>query len=120
MGLFIGKKRILFYLFLFVSLGVAASCQDMRNQAKKQIQYRQANKAHDEGDYPKAIRIYKKLIEEDPSNGLFEYDLGMAYLDSKDFPAVTGQIKRLKEMDRDDLADQLNVFRGEAKDRAAR
>ncbi len=114
MGLFLGKKRIVFYLFLFLSLGVAVSCQDMRHQVGRQIQYQQANKAHNEGDFVKAIRIYKKLIEEDPTNELFVYDLGMAYLDSKDFGAAREQVKRLKEMKREDLADELSDFRGEA------
>ena len=109
------KKFIPLSLLLFLSVMLLVSCQQMRKDAGEQIQYQQAQTAHNEGDFVKAIRIYKKLIAQDPDNEGYVYDLAMAYLDSKDFDGAKEQIAQLKKMDHADLADKLETFMGQAK-----
>ena len=111
----IKKNSVLIIFLLFPSLSMILSCQEMRKNASKQIQYQQAQKAHNEGDFVKAIRIYQKLIVKEPDNEMYVYDLGMAYLDSKDFDGAKEQIDQLKKMDREDLAEKMESYMSEAK-----
>ncbi len=113
--LLIKRNSLPLNLLLFSSVFVLLSCQQMRKDAEEQIMYQQAQAAHNEGDFVKAIRIYKKLIAKDPDNAENVYNLAMAYLDSKDFDGAKEQMKQLKEMDQEDLAGKVDSFLSEAR-----
>jgi tetratricopeptide (TPR) repeat protein len=79
----------------------------------EQILYNKADTAHRNGEYETAIRIYKKLLADDPqdkkvpNNALLHYDLGIAYIDIGNRKKVPKQIEILKKMGREDLAKEL-------------
>ena len=96
-------------LFIILCFPLLVSCQGFGEQ----ILYNRADDAHRKGDYETAIRIYKKLLAEDPqdkvipNNALIHYDLGIAYIDSGNRQKVPKQIDILKKLGREDLANEL-------------
>ena len=109
------KNSTLLNLLLFLSVFMLFSCEQLRKDAGSQIQVQQAQAAHNEGDFVKAIRIYKKLIAQEPDNAEYVYNLAMAYLDSKDFDGAKEQIVQLKKMNESELAEKVESFMSEAR-----
>ena len=78
-----------------------------------QLMYNEAQRAHNQKNFQKAIMIYEKLLKDDPKNKIhpdneiIRYDLGVAYLDSGNRRKALEQIKYLKSLKRNDLVGQL-------------
>ena len=94
------NKLVLLTLFLAFSL---LSC----DQFMADVLYQKGSKAHDTGDFKKAIELYKKSVELNPIEAIVHYDLGVAYIDAKDVPNMYVQIDKLKALGREDLSDEL-------------
>lgn len=96
-------------LVIILCYPLLVSCQGFGEQ----MLYNRADDAHKKGDYETAIRIYKKLLADDPQdkvipdNALIHYDLGVAYIDSGERKKVPKQIEILKKFGREELASEL-------------
>ncbi len=70
----------------------------------EQLMLNEANRAHDSGNFERAIEIYEKLLARDPENkvypdnALIHYELGVAYLDAKDRMSALRQIEALRRL----------------------
>ncbi len=91
-------------LALGAVIGILSSCQPLMQE----IDYRQAQAAHNRGDYERAITYYKKVLAMDPDNSFARYDLTVAYLDSKRFRSARKQIRALRRRGEGTLADRLD------------
>ena len=84
------------------------------NGFDEQLNYNEAQRAHNKRDFDKAIRLYQQLLEGDPQNkvhpdnAIIHYDLGVAYLDIGEREKARRQADALKRMNREDLAEQLS------------
>jgi len=105
------KTFIKSYFFLLITVLMIAglSCEGFNEQ----ISYNEAIRAHNKKDFDTAIRLYKKLLADDPhnrihpDNAIIHYDLGVAYLDMKNRREAQKQIEALKKLKRSDLAKEL-------------
>lgn len=101
-------KRIRFFFMMLGIVGLLG-CQGF----DEQLMLNQANRAHDSGDFAKAIRIYEKLLERDPDNkvypdnALIYYELGVAYLDAKDRVSALKQVEALRRLGANDFVKVL-------------
>jgi len=60
-----------------------------------------------EGDYEKAIKYFEKAIETTSYNIVTHFHLGKAYGSNNDWGNAWSQVTKLRELDRNDLADEL-------------
>jgi len=67
----------------------------------------QANTSYNQGKYDKAIELYQKLIEINPANPEYHYQMGLSYFSSGDKTKVQQKANRLRKLGRDDLAQSL-------------
>ena len=73
------SKSVSLILF-FVCITILIACKGFQGFGE-QVLYNQADRAHKNGEYEKAIRIYKKLLAQDPydkvipNNAVINYDL---------------------------------------------
>jgi len=80
---------------------------------EEQLIYNDAQRAHNKKDFKTAIRLYSKLLEDDPhdkihpDNAILRYDLGVAYIDSGQRRKAMEQVQALKKLKQKDLAKQL-------------
>jgi len=80
---------------------------------EEQLIYNDAQRAHNKKDFETAIRLYCQLLDEDPQdkihpdNAIIRYDLGVAYIDSKQCSKAKDQIRILKKNKENDLAKEL-------------
>ena len=82
------------------------------DQVKSYLWSRQAQEAHSEGEYQKAIDLYKKLIELEPSDPGHYWDLGIAYFDSGNEEKAREQIGKLRKIGQEEYAKRMEeVFR---------
>ena len=71
------------------------------------------NRAHDAGNFTRAIGLYQKLLARDPENkippdnALIHYELGVAYLDAQDRVSALKQIEALRRLNADDFVKVL-------------
>ena len=68
---------------------------------------RKAQEAHNEGEYDKAIGLYKQIIELNPDDPTFYWDLGIAYFDKGDIVNTREIIHKLKKMGHKDFAGKM-------------
>ena len=66
-----------------------------------------ANGALDKDNMDKAITQYQKLIEMHPDEYSYYWNLGVAYYRKGDVLNAKRQIKKLRALGKDDLADEL-------------
>ena len=83
MGNDMKKSFFLIVLFIFFSTSLC-SCEKVQKDLKVYWWAKEARDAHDEGNYDKAIELYKKIIELAPDDAVAYWDLGIAYLDMDD------------------------------------
>ena len=82
------------------------SCGKMES-FNTQLIYKSASRAHNKGDYKTAIELYTKILKNHPELSTVRYELGVAYLDTRQFREAHKQIKILRDQNRDDLAVEL-------------
>jgi tetratricopeptide (TPR) repeat protein len=77
-----------------------------------------ANSAYEAGDYPRAIELYRALVERGHDNGHLHYNLGNAYLRNGELGrAVASYRESLADLPRDqDVAANLSFARRSTKD----
>lgn len=90
-------------LIMSVSLGACGKMAEFNDQ----VIYKSAARAHNKGDYPRAIELYTKILRNNPGFSTVRYELAVAYLDARQFKEANKQIKILREQKRDDLAMEL-------------
>lgn len=92
------------FLILSVLLFLTSvSCSRLKSDGY----YKKGSRAHNRGDFKAAIELYKKSIAENSTNPEVEYDLGVAYLDSHNYPKADQQIRKLKGMGEDVMVAAL-------------
>ncbi len=67
----------------------------------------EAESAYNHGNFGKAVRIYRDLVEINPESANLHWHLGLAYFSSGNKDNVLVQIKRLKTLKAKKLADDL-------------
>ena len=93
----------------FICLGLlfcfsSCSCEGFDSD----VLYKYAGREHDKGNFKRAIMIYEKVLKTDSDNAIVVYDLGVAYIDVRNWAAAKKQLYRLRELGRKDLAQQLS------------
>ncbi len=89
--------------FFFTMLVFLTSCDNIRNSWKTI----EASTAYNQGNYDKAIEIYKELIERNPNKADLYWSLGIAYYSKGEKLLVQKQIVQLRKLNRFDLAKDL-------------
>ncbi|MDP2652806.1 MAG: tetratricopeptide repeat protein [Candidatus Omnitrophota bacterium] len=75
-----------------------------------------ASKAHDSGNYEKAIKNYKKALEIRPDDITVHCNLGVAHLELGQMAKVRVEIAKIAELGDQETADYLkNLIRKKAK-----
>src|SRR3989338_2555324 len=77
------------------------------NQFKTAFGILEAESAYNHGDFGKAVKIYRDLVEINPESADLHWHLGLAYFSSGNRDKVLAQIKRLKALKAKKLADDL-------------
>jgi len=67
----------------------------------------QANTAYNQGKYAQAIELYKKLVDENPDNPEYHYQLGLSYFSKGEKFRAQQKANRLRKLGRTDLAESL-------------
>lgn len=66
-----------------------------------------AETAYNQGNFAKAIELYTQLIEINPSDPVLYHKLGIAYYSSGNKLKVEKQITKLRNLNNNELADDL-------------
>ena len=99
------RKIIIVGIVLVVSLSLI-SCTEM----KAGILVVRADSAINNGSFEKAEDFYKEIIALQPDVPEHHWKLGTIYISQNRTSEVEGQIRKLRKMKRNDLADQLVRF----------
>ena len=96
------KYLMLLCLFLLSSF-IMSSCR----KAESSWDLIKADTAYNQGNFEKAIELYKKLIEQDPQKADLYWKIGIAYYSNGEKFNTQKQIIQLKKLGKNDLADDL-------------
>ncbi len=96
------RKTLFLSLILLLSL-TALSCTKL----KTTLLEAQAMTAYNQGNIDRAIELYKKLVEINPTNGQYHWGLGTAYFSAGKPDNARWEVMQLRKLNRDDLADDL-------------
>ena len=77
------------------------------NQFKTAFGILEAESAYNRGNFGKAVKIYQGLIEINPQSADLHWHLGLAYFSAGNYDKVLVQIKHLKALKAQKLADDL-------------
>jgi len=108
----INKMRLKLSTLILVLIFFSIQCfaqTDIETLVNEGIQY------HDNGDYIKAIEIYKKALELNPKSTLVNYEISFSYLKKGDFSEAIKYADVVLEQD-DDYKLQAYITKGSALD----
>lgn len=91
------------YVVLPALLFACASCERIQDS----LDIIKADAAYNQGNYVKAIEIYKDLLQRSPDDTGLYHKLGIAYYSSGNLLEVQKQIAKLRTLGNEKLADDL-------------
>lgn len=95
--------KILGVLYLLFLLLIFSSCQKIKNS----FVFFDAEIAYNQGNFDKAIKLYKQLLEKNPDDPNLHYQLGAAYFSKGEKLKVQKQIAKLRKLGKENLAKDL-------------
>ncbi len=96
-------KYFLCAILCLVLSASLSSCQKIQTS----LDLINADMAYNQGNFPKAIELYKKILSEDPGKADFYWKIGVAYFSSGDKPNARRQVTALRKAGKEKLADDL-------------
>ncbi len=96
-------NRFPLVILCLLFLAVFASCTKIEN-AWLLIK---ADTAYNQGNFPKAIDLYKKIIEANPEGADLHWKLGIAYFSNNEKENVKKEIAQLRRLGKKDMANDL-------------
>ena len=95
------KRNILIWIGCTVLLMALASCttQDKETREKEANAYRRVGEAYiQQGNFPAALKEFKKAEEKNPNDHLLQYDLGLVYFRLGKFDEAIGYYNKALEL----------------------
>lgn len=97
------KRTVIFSILIILAVLSFSSC----GQISYSLRYIAADAAYNQGKYEKAIKIYKELLEENPSEPMLHWNLGISYYSSGDLLNCSREAVKLRKLGKQDLAKDL-------------
>ena len=96
-------RRLMLFCFLLFSFFILSSC----GKVGASLDLIKADAAYNQGNFEKAIELYKKLIEQDAQKADLYWKIGIAYYSNGEKSNTQKQIIQLKKLGKNDLANDL-------------